>query len=226
MRIADVKTHVLEAKLSEPFAWSFNSTDDAHRLPGRDRLRGRHRRLGRMLRAGGAQCGDRRRLPPASRRRRSAGQRPPLDAPLQSLPRPGPEGPHRHGAQRRRRGAVGHQGQALRGADPRADGRPRSATRCAPTPPAPTGAASADPLGYIVEEVQGLRARGLPGRQAQDRLRRRRGCGVDPRLPRRHRPQGRPDARRQPRLRRDRGHRARPQGRRLRHRLARGARGP
>jgi D-galactarolactone cycloisomerase len=27
MRIADVKTHVLEAKLSEPFAWSFNSTD-------------------------------------------------------------------------------------------------------------------------------------------------------------------------------------------------------
>jgi D-galactarolactone cycloisomerase len=26
MRIADVKTHVLEAKLSEPFAWSFNST--------------------------------------------------------------------------------------------------------------------------------------------------------------------------------------------------------
>ena len=27
MRIADVKTHLLEAKLSEPFAWSFNSTD-------------------------------------------------------------------------------------------------------------------------------------------------------------------------------------------------------
>jgi D-galactarolactone cycloisomerase len=27
MRIADVKTHVLEARLSEPFAWSFNSTD-------------------------------------------------------------------------------------------------------------------------------------------------------------------------------------------------------
>ncbi|HEY5829258.1 MAG TPA: mandelate racemase/muconate lactonizing enzyme family protein [Hyphomicrobiaceae bacterium] len=26
MRIADVRTHVLEAKLSEPFAWSFNST--------------------------------------------------------------------------------------------------------------------------------------------------------------------------------------------------------
>jgi D-galactarolactone cycloisomerase len=26
MRIAEVKTHVLEAKLSEPFAWSFNST--------------------------------------------------------------------------------------------------------------------------------------------------------------------------------------------------------
>src|SRR5262245_26803732 len=26
MRIADVKTHVLEARLSEPFAWSFNST--------------------------------------------------------------------------------------------------------------------------------------------------------------------------------------------------------
>ncbi len=26
MRITDVKTHVLEAKLSEPFAWSFNST--------------------------------------------------------------------------------------------------------------------------------------------------------------------------------------------------------
>src|SRR4029079_1433675 len=26
MRIADVKTHVLEAELSEPFAWSFNST--------------------------------------------------------------------------------------------------------------------------------------------------------------------------------------------------------
>ena len=27
MRIADVKTHVLEASLSEPFAWSFNSTN-------------------------------------------------------------------------------------------------------------------------------------------------------------------------------------------------------
>ena len=27
MRIADVKAHVLEAKLSEPFAWSFNRTD-------------------------------------------------------------------------------------------------------------------------------------------------------------------------------------------------------
>jgi len=26
MRIAEVRTHVLEAKLSEPFAWSFNST--------------------------------------------------------------------------------------------------------------------------------------------------------------------------------------------------------
>ena len=27
MRIADVRTHVLEAKLSEPFGWSFNATD-------------------------------------------------------------------------------------------------------------------------------------------------------------------------------------------------------
>ena len=26
MRIAEVRTHVLEAPLSEPFAWSFNST--------------------------------------------------------------------------------------------------------------------------------------------------------------------------------------------------------
>ena len=27
MRIAEVRAHILEAKLSQPFAWSFNSTD-------------------------------------------------------------------------------------------------------------------------------------------------------------------------------------------------------
>jgi D-galactarolactone cycloisomerase len=27
MRIAEVKTHVLEARLSQPFSWSFNRTD-------------------------------------------------------------------------------------------------------------------------------------------------------------------------------------------------------
>jgi D-galactarolactone cycloisomerase len=27
MKIADVRTHVLEAKLEQPFAWSFNATD-------------------------------------------------------------------------------------------------------------------------------------------------------------------------------------------------------
>ena len=75
MRIADVKTHVLEAKLSEPFAWSFNSTATRGACLVEIVCEDGTSRLGRVLRAGGAQCGNRRRLPPAPGRRRSAGQR-------------------------------------------------------------------------------------------------------------------------------------------------------
>ena len=181
MRIADVRTHVLEAKLSEPFAWSFNSTAVRTRLPGRDRLRGRHRRLGRVLRAGRAQRGHRRGLPPAPHRRRPARRRSHLAAPLQSLPRPGPAGAHHHGAVGRRRGAVGHPRQALRRADPCADGRPGAAARLRPTPPAPTGAADADPLGYIVEEVKGYAREGFPAVKLKIGFGVAAGCGADPR---------------------------------------------
>ena len=82
MRIADVKTHVLEAKLSEPFAWSFNSTDVRGaclvEIVCEDGTVG----WGECFGPARAQCGDRRRLPLAPRRRRPAGQRSDLDAPL------------------------------------------------------------------------------------------------------------------------------------------------
>ena len=100
----------------------------------------------------------------------------------------------------------------------------RSAPRSTPMPPALYRRETGDPLDYLVEEAPGYVARGLQGREAEDRLRRRGGR-------RAHRapcaqaigPRRRPDARRQPRLRRDRGDRARPRGRGPRHRLVRGA---
>ena len=123
MRIADVKTHVLEAKLSEPFAWSFNSTA----------MRGAC--LVEIVcedgTIGWGECFG----PAALNAAIVAAFRPHLVGadPLASdriwmhlydrFRDQGQRGPHRHGALRRRRGAVGHQGQALRRAGARADGR-------------------------------------------------------------------------------------------------------
>ena len=113
----------------------------AHGLPGRDRLRGRHGRLGRVLRPAALNAAVVAAFRPHLVGADPLASRSHLDAPLQPVPRPGPARAHHHRALRRRRGAVGHQGQALRRADPRADGRAGAHARCAPTPPAPTGAA-------------------------------------------------------------------------------------
>ena len=66
MKITDVRTHVLEAALSQPFAYSRAWYDTRTRHAGRDRDRRRPDRLGRMLRPG---ADDRRR----GREHRAAG---------------------------------------------------------------------------------------------------------------------------------------------------------
>ena len=101
MRIADVKTHVLEARLSEPFAWSFNSTDVRTaclvEIVCEDGTVGWGECFGPAALNAAIVAAFRPHLvgadPLASDRQ--------LDAPLQPFPRPGPEGAHRHGAQRR-----------------------------------------------------------------------------------------------------------------------------
>ena len=176
MRIANVRAHVLEAALG------------AFRVVlQRDDVRGTC--LVEIVTQDGTTGWGESFGPPASsshRARRTAPifsattpwQRNALAAPLQHVSGPRAERPRHHRALRRGYRAVGLKGR-ISTRRCTADGRPLAARgpglchRHVPTRRATRSTTSC--------ARSGIRARGLPGRQTQDRLRRRRGRAADPR---------------------------------------------
>ena len=120
MKIQAIRIHLLEAPLSETFEWSFDRTSSRTSCLVEDPKRHRSGGMGRMLRSGAPQRAHRAVPGRAADRARPAGHRSHLAGPVQRHPRPGSQGADDHRVERHRHRAVGPEGQAFRGADPRA----------------------------------------------------------------------------------------------------------
>ena len=158
--IREVRTHVLEARLKAPFAYSqaWYATRGAMlvEITTEDGVTGWGEAFGpARLTAPIVEF-----YAPLLIGARRDGDRGDLAGPLQSPARPRAEGPADRGAERRGHRLVGHSGKLLGQPVHVLMGGPLRA-RCRPTPPACTGAQDPDHERYLREEAAGYAAEGF-----------------------------------------------------------------